>query len=121
VTVISEETIRNSIYQSVGELLNTQSGLFVVGANQTPGTNQNIFMRGANSNQVAVLVDGMRITDPSSPNAAIDLAEMSLVGVERIEVLRGSHSTLFGGAAVGGVINIITRKGAETGVHGQAS
>jgi len=121
VTVIGEDAIRNSIYQSVGELLNEQSGLFIAGANQTPGTNQNIFMRGANSNQVAVLVDGVRITDPSSPNAAIDFSEISLTNVERIEVIRGSHSTLFGGAAVGGVVNIITKKGAKQGVHGDVS
>lgn len=121
VSVISEDEIRNSVYQSVGELLNAQSGLYVVGANQTPGTNQNIFMRGANSNQVAVLVDGVRITDPTSPNAAIDLSEISLTNIERIEVIRGSHSTIFGGAAVGGVINIITKKSADTGLHGIVS
>lgn len=121
VSVIGEDVIRNSVYQSVGELLNAQSGLFIVGANQTPGTNQNIFMRGTNSNQVAVLVDGVRITDPSSPNAAIDFSEMSLTNVERIEVIRGAHSTLYGGAAVGGVINIITRKSTDPGVHGEAS
>jgi vitamin B12 transporter len=105
----------------VGDLLGAESGLFVVGAGQTPGTNQNIFMRGTNSNQVAVLVDGVRITDPSSPNSAIDLSEMSLTNVERIEVLRGSHSTIFGGAAVGGVINIITRKSTASGLHGNVS
>ena len=121
VAVIDEEEIRNSIYQSVGELLNSQGGIFVVGANQTPGTNQNIFMRGSNSNQVAVLIDGVRITDPSSPNTAIDLSEISLTNVERIEVIRGSHSTVFGGAAVGGVVNIITKRSAAEGLHGDAS
>ncbi len=121
VTVISGEQIRTSVYQSVGDLLNSTGGLFIVGANQTPGTNQNIFMRGANSNQVAVLVDGVRITDPSSPNAAIDFSEMSLTNVERIEVIRGSHSTVFGGAAIGGVINIITRKNNVRGIHGDVS
>ncbi len=121
VTVISKDEILHSVYQSVGDLLNSSGGLFIVGANQTPGTNQNIFLRGANSNQVAVLVDGVRITDPSSPNAAIDFSEMSLTNVERIEVIRGSHSTIFGGAAIGGVINIITRKNEETGIHGDVS
>jgi vitamin B12 transporter len=121
VTVIHDEEIRNSVYQSLGDLLNTQSGLFVSGANQTPGTNQNVFMRGANSNQVAVLIDGVRITDPSTPNAAIDLSEISLVNIERIEVIRGSHSTIFGGSAVGGVINLITKKRSSAGLHGSAS
>src|SRR5690554_5800130 len=54
ISVIGERTISTSVYQSVGELLNAQSGMFVTGANQTPGTNQALFMRGANSNQVAV-------------------------------------------------------------------
>jgi vitamin B12 transporter len=121
VTVISQEVIENSVYQSLADLLNAESGLYVLGANQTPGTNQSIFMRGANSNQVAVLIDGVRITDPSSPNAAIDLSEISLLSVERIEIIRGSHSTMFGGAAVGGVINIITKKNSTPGFHGNVA
>ena len=121
VTVIHERDIRTAVYQSLGDLLNAQSGLFITGANQTPGTNQNVFMRGANSNQVAVLIDGVRITDPSSPNAAIDLSEISLLNVESIEVIRGSHSTIFGGSAVGGVINLITNKKGAPGFRGDAS
>ncbi len=115
VTVINHEIIEKSIYNSLGDLLNAQSGLYVVGANQTPGTNQSVFMRGANSNQVAVMIDGVRITDPSSPNSAIDLSEISLANVERIEIIRGSHSTMFGGAAIGGVINIITKNNGMPG------
>jgi vitamin B12 transporter len=118
VTVINRQVIEKSIYNSVGELLSKQSGIYVVGANQTPGTNQSLFMRGANSNQVAIMIDGTRITDPSSPNAATDLSEISLTDIERIEIIRGSHSTMYGGAAVGGVVNIITRKGARTGFSG---
>jgi vitamin B12 transporter len=121
VSVIRREVIEKSIYQSLGDLLNAQSGLYVVGANQTPGTNQNIFMRGTNSNQVAVLIDGVRITDPSSPNSAIDLSEVSLVNVERVEVIRGSHSTMSGGAAIGGVINIITKNNSTPGFHGSGA
>jgi vitamin B12 transporter len=121
VTVIPEAVIRNAVYQSLGDLLNAESGLYVVGANQTPGMNQNVFMRGTNSNQVAVLIDGVRVTDPSSPNSAIDLSEISLANIERIEIIRGSHSTVFGGAAIGGVINLITKKNAPSGFHGGIS
>lgn len=121
VTVIHQDVLKRSVYQSLGDLLIAQSGLFVAGAGQTPGTNQNIFMRGASSNQVAVLVDGVRITDPSTPNAAMDISEISLANIERIEVIRGSHSTMFGGAAIGGIINLITRKDATAGFHGGAS
>ena len=121
VTVVGEDELRGSIYHSLGDLLNAQGGLYVVGAGQTPGTNQNLFMRGASSNQVAVLVDGVRITDPSTPNAAMDLSEISLANIERIEVIRGSHSTMYGGAAIGGVINLITKKNQAAGFHGDAS
>jgi len=120
VTVINREKIENSVYNSVGDLLAKQQGIYVVGANQTPGTNQSLFMRGANSNQVVILVDGVRITDPSTPNNAVDLSELSLTNVERIEIIEGSHSTLYGGAAIGGVVNIITRKNQKPGFHGFA-
>src|SRR6267378_5447986 len=120
ITVINRDKIENSVYNSVGDLLARQQGIYLVGANQTPGTNQSLFLRGANSNQVAVMIDGVRITDPSSPNNVVDLSELSLTNVERIEIIEGSHSTLFGGAAIGGVVNIITRKNQGVGFHGFA-
>lgn len=121
VTVINSEVIRNSVYNSVGELLSKQSGIYMVGSNQTPGTNQSLFLRGSNSNQVVVMMDGVRITDPSSPNNAVDLSELSLTNVERIEVIEGAHSSMYGGGAVGGVINIITKKNGVKGLHGNGS
>src|SRR5579871_4238086 len=121
VTVINSDVIRNSVYNSVGDLLAKQPGIYIVGSNQTPGTNQSLFMRGANSNQVLVLMDGVRITDPSSPNNAVDLSELSLTNVERIEIIEGAHSTIYGGGAIGGVINIITKKNSTAGLHGSGS
>jgi vitamin B12 transporter len=121
VTVITNDVIEKSAYSSLGDLLNAETGLYVVGAGQTPGTNQNVFMRGASSNQLAVMVDGVRVSDPSSPNSAIDLSEISLTNVERVEIIRGSHSTIYGGAAIGGVINIITKEKSPSGLHGNAS
>lgn len=121
VTVINSEVIRNSVYNSVGELLSKQSGIYIVGGNQTPGTNQSLFLRGSNSNQVVVMMDGVRITDPSAPNNAIDLSELSLTNVERIEIIEGAHSSMFGGGAVSGAINIITKKNGVKGLHGTGS
>jgi vitamin B12 transporter len=121
VTVINQEAIEKSLYNSVGELLTNQSGIYVVGANQTPGSTQSLFMRGANSNQVSIMIDGARITDPSSPNATIDVNELSLTDIERIEIIRGAHSTLYGGSAVGGVVNIITKKNQAAGFHGHGN
>ncbi len=118
VTVISRREIDSSIHTSVGGLLAEQQGLHVVGNRQTPGSSQSLFLRNTDSNQSVVMIDGVRISDPSSPGNAIDLSELSLAGVERIEIVRGSHSTLYGSSAIGGIINIITRNSAEEGFAG---
>lgn len=119
VTVITREEMDRSAFTSVADLLARQSGLYLVGANQAAGVNQSLFLRGAASNQVLVMVDGIRLTDPSTPNNVIDLSELSLADVERIEILRGGHSSAYGSAAIGGVVNIITRTRQDEGFHGQ--
>jgi vitamin B12 transporter len=121
VTVINSDVFKSQTFNSVGELLSNYAGIYVTGANQTPGSTQTLFMRGAAGNQVAIMIDGVRINDPSSPNSALDLSELSLTNVDRVEIIRGSHSTLYGGAAVGGVVNIITKKRADHGLHGDVT
>lgn len=113
IDVIDSKTINELPYNTVGELLENQTGLYVVGSGQTPGANQSLFMRGSNSNQTSILINGIRITDPSTPNGAIDLSEISLSNVERIEILRGSHSAIYGTGTIGGVVNIITKEGKD--------
>jgi vitamin B12 transporter len=121
VTVITADQMNNSTYQSVGELLGQQEGIYMVGTGQNPGTNQSIFMRGTASNQTAIMIDNVRFTDPATPNSAPDLSELSSLGVDQIEIVRGSHSTLYGSSAMGGVINLITREGSNTpGIHADA-
>jgi len=114
VTVITHQEIQNSSYTSVSDLLADQQSVYMIGSGQTPGSLQQGFIRNTNSNHSVVMIDGVRISDPSTVNNAIDLSELSLTGIERIEIVRGSHSTLYGSSAIGGVINIITQKqGAE--------
>lgn len=72
-----------------------------------------IRLRGSNPGQVKVMVDGMTINDPSNVDGSYDFNNLSVSGIERIEVVRGPQSTLYGSDAIGGVINIITRKGAD--------
>jgi len=120
VTVITEEDIKSSIYNSPAELLSKQEGIYVIGTGQNPGSNSSIFMRSSNSNHTVIMIDGVRISDPSTPNDAIDLAELSLANIEKIEIVRGSHSTMYGTSAIGGVINIITKKGSKPGFNTQA-
>lgn len=116
VSVIDSDQIRRFPYQNVAELLGQEAGIYIIGQGQNPGTNQSLFLRGANSNQVNILIDGVRLSDPSTPGGSLDLSELSLINVERIEILRGSHGTMYGTSGIGGVINIITRKSQEGGI-----
>lgn len=76
------------------------------------GQQASVFLRGANSGHTLVLVDGIEVNDPSNPSRAFDFAAMPVENIERIEIVRGPGSTLYGSDAMGGVINIITRRGA---------
>jgi vitamin B12 transporter len=78
-------------------------------------------MRGADNKQTLVMIDGIRLSDASTPDNGLDFNEISLNSIERIEIVRGSQGTLYGGSAVGGVVNIITRKSAKEGVTGSAN
>lgn len=120
ITVITSGELKNSIYNSLGDVLSSKEGIYIVGTEQNPGMAQSIFMRGANSNQTVIMIDGIRMTDPSSTNNALDLSELSLANIERIEIVRGSHSIMYGSSAIGGVINIITKKNQKTGFSGNA-
>ena len=76
-----------------------------------PGGQTSVFMRGTNSNHVKVLVDGIDVSDPSSPNDAFDFGQFLTGDIARVEILRGPQSGLYGSDAIGGVINIITKSG----------
>ena len=70
-----------------------------------------IFLRGSSPGQTRVMMDGVKLYDPSSTDASYDFAHLSVDNVERVEILRGPQSSLYGSDAMGGVINIITKKG----------
>jgi vitamin B12 transporter len=117
ISILSAEKINEFAASNVSEALSQLEGIYIVGNNQNPGQIQNIYCRGANGNQTAILIDGMKISDPSSPDNAENLSELSLANIERIEIVRGSHSTFYGSSAIGGVINIITRANQSPGFH----
>ena len=117
VSVITADDIKRSGANSLAEILSLSEGIYITGTQQNFGANQSLFMRGANSNQSVVMIDGVTLSDPSTPGGALDISELSLSDIDRIEIVRGSHSTLFGSSAIGGVINIITTKKQKQGLN----
>ncbi len=110
ITVVTAADIAARQAQTLPEALQDVPGLNVV---QTggPGEQTSVFMRGTDSNHVKVLVDGIDVGDPSSPVGAFDFGQFLTPDIERIEILRGPQSGLYGSDAIGGVINIITKSG----------
>lgn len=110
VTVITAQEIEAKQQLTVEEVLKSAPGLTVV-ANGGLGTNTSVFIRGADSKNTLVLVDGIMFNDPSEANRGANLANLTTDNIERIEIVRGPMSVLYGSNATAGVINIITKKG----------
>jgi vitamin B12 transporter len=117
VTVVTRAEIQARGTTSLPELLRTVPGVEIVQGGG-PGSAASVFLRGSNSSHTLVLVDGIRINTPTT--GAVDLADLRVDQVERIEVLRGPQSSLYGSEAMGGVISILTRRGAP-GLRADAS
>ena len=83
----------------------------IVGSQSAFGTNQDVYLRGASVGNTLILIDGMPMYDPSSISSNFDLNLITVDECERIEILKGAQSTLYGSDAVAGVINIFTKKG----------
>ncbi|MBM4032392.1 MAG: TonB-dependent receptor [Planctomycetes bacterium] len=110
ITVIARQELERRKQTTVLEVLRGVPGLDVAQAGPAGGQ-ASVFIRGTKSEHTLVLVDGIELNDPISPARSFDWAHLTTDNVERIEVLRGPQSTLYGSDAIGGVINIITRKG----------
>ncbi len=75
------------------------------------GGQTSVFMRGTNSNHTKVFVDGIDVSDPSSPSGTFDFGQFPAQDIQKVEILRGPQSGLYGSDAIGGVINVITKSG----------
>lgn len=78
------------------------------------GQQASVFLRGANSNHVLALLDGVRLNDAASPTGGYDFGQDTLRGLDRVEVLRGAASAIYGSDAIAGVVNLIPRRGGDT-------
>lgn len=110
VTVLTDRVLEEQQRRTVPDALQQVPGLNVV---QTggPGGQTSVFIRGANSNQTKVLIDGIDATDPSNANGSFDFGQLLTDDLSRIEVLRGPQSGLYGSDAIGGVISFTTKRG----------
>ena len=108
ITVIGAAEIARAGAQSLTELLQRQPGVEIT-QNGGPGSLSGIFLRGANRGQTLVLIDGIRIA--SSSAGATSLEAIPLDQIDRIEILRGPASSLYGADAIGGVVQVFTRRG----------
>ncbi len=123
VTIISRQDIERSGGRDLSQILNEQGGIYINGANSNPGKDKSIYIRGGRVEHTLITIDGVPVYDASGIGSNFDIRNISIDAVERIEVLKGSQSTLYGSDAIAGVINIITRKSGTKplSVYGLAS
>ncbi len=110
ITVITSQQIEERQNTTVLEVLRTVPALDVIRSGG-PGGQASVFIRGAQSEHTLVLIDGVEMNDPITPGRSFDFAHLTTDNIERIEIIRGPQSTLYGSDAIGGVINIITKRG----------
>jgi vitamin B12 transporter len=106
-TVLTLDQIRQDQETQVADILARTPGVTLV-QNGGPGGAASIFIRGADSDETLVLIDGVKVNDPSDPGTGYDFSNLYAGDIARIEVLRGPQSTLYGSEAMGGVVNVIT-------------
>ncbi len=111
-SIIDKSLIQRSNSSTVLQLLREVPGISIAQQGGL-GKLNSLFMRGANANHTLVLIDGVEVNDPSSPSNAFDLSNLQTSNIERIEIVRGPQSTLYGSDALAGIINVFTEQGSE--------
>jgi vitamin B12 transporter len=119
VSVLTEQELKDGQYRNAMNALRQLPGVDVVQSGGNGG-NAAVFLRGGNSEHTLVLLDGIELNNPATANRSFNLANLTLENIERIEVIRGPQSTIYGSDAMGGVINLISKK-AKEGVHANVS
>ena len=122
ISVITAEEIEARGYSFALDAIAGAAGA-TVNQNGAIGGQASVRLRGASSDQTLVLIDGMAVNDPSSPGGGYNFASLDVAAIERIEILKGPQSTLWGTDAIGGVVNIITKRpdsGLGLSIYGEA-
>jgi vitamin B12 transporter len=107
-TVVTAKELQERQITTVADALRTVVGVDVVQTG-APGSVTNVYIRGANSSQTLVMIDGVPVNNPTV--GGFDFADLTTDNIERIEIVRGPKSSLYGSDANGGVINIVTKRG----------
>lgn len=122
VTVISRAQLEQSSGKDLAQVLAEQAGISIAGAGSNPGKDKSLYLRGGYIPHTLITIDGIPVYDPSGIGGNFDIRNITVAQVERIEILKGSQSTLYGSDALNGVINIITRNsGSEQGTKADAT
>ena len=114
VEIINSQEIQQFSALGLGILLSTRVGIDVIGKNNHSGQNQTLSIRGGRNRQVLILIDGIRVSDPSRIDNDFDINLLNIEIIESIEIVKGATSTLYGSSAATGVVNIITKKAKES-------
>lgn len=109
VTVLDEQAIREQQPIALTDLLLRTPGISIT-RNGGFGTATSLRIRGADSSQTVMVIDGVRISDPSATGGGYSFSNLLIDDIERVEILRGPQSILWGSDAIGGVVNVVTRR-----------
>ena len=120
VTIIDQQEIQRANPARLEDLLGRVTGAYVDQAGKAGGF-ASMYMRGAENSHLLIMLDGVKLNDPTTTRgSAYDLSSIDVESIDRIEILRGPASALYGGEALAGVIHIITKRAARSGVAGSA-
>lgn len=117
---ITAEDLKKKQGQSLAAVLSTVAGVEINGNQSRTGKDLGYYIRGGRNHQTLILIDGIPVTDASGTNLAFDLRLLPVEQVEKIEILKGASSTLYGSGAAAGVINITLKKSAKKPIQGNA-
>jgi len=112
-TIVTRQQLERAGGKDLSQILHEQAGLYLNGANSNPGKDKTIFLRGAKGEHTLITIDGVPVYDVSGVTSSFDIRSIPVENVDRIEILKGSQSTLYGSDAIAGVINIILKKGTK--------